>query len=242
MISILSVNRNCVDWMRLLIQSVKKFTTVPYEIVIVDNDSKDDSVAWLKSRWDVKAVMLNTNIGHGAGLDLGLKHVSNRFCLVLDIDAHIMRRHWDYDLLDVYNSNGDIRLIAAKGGEAKPVHPCVMFFEAEFFREHNLSFIPADGYDVGRKIYPDILDLGYKVSMLHVGYEKPKTKYYEGVWGDVYYLNQQPLAYHNWYSARMWNKDRVDDLTKEEFERRKAILFSHPHVKEILGHPKSIEH
>jgi len=234
MISVLSVNRNCKDWMQLLVQSVRKFTTVPYEIVIVDNQSEDGSKEWLVKQGDINSILLPKNIGHGGGLDLGLYHVKYPYCLVLDIDAHLMRMHWDFDLLDILSKNTQYKLIAAKGGEAKPIHPCFMFFPVQFFRDRKFSFKPTREYDVGRKIYPDILDLGFEVFRVPIGYEKPGVKYYEGAYGDIYYLNQKPLAYHNWYSARMWQKEQVDSLTKDEFEQRKKIVFDQNLVKEIL--------
>ncbi|GAI72907.1 unnamed protein product, partial [marine sediment metagenome] len=103
---------------------VRKFTHMPYEIVIVDNNSEDGSVEWLKEQEGVRAIMLNRNIGHGMGLDLALKNASRRFCLVLDIDAHLQRAGWDSELIALYKSVPERRLIAAGGGEPKPIHPC----------------------------------------------------------------------------------------------------------------------
>jgi len=222
--------------MQLLVQSVRKFTSVPYEIVIIDNASKDGSREWLARQDDVNSILLSENTGHGGGLDLGLSHVKYPHCLVLDIDAHLMREQWDFDLLDEMRKNPRRKLIAAKGGEPKPIHPCLMFFPVRFFKEHKFSFKPTKEYDVGRKLYPDILNLGYEIFRIGAGYEKPPNgKFYEGVRGDIYYLNQQPLAYHNWCSARMWEKEQVDSVTREEFERKKKIVFSQGLVREILS-------
>jgi len=235
MISILSVNWNCLGWMQLLAQSVRKFTTIPHEIIIVDNCSEDGSREWLAEQRDVKSILLDRNVGHGAGLDLGLQHVKYPHCLVLDIDAHLMKPQWDFDLLDIMSKNTQCKLIAAKGGDPKPIHPCFMFFPVRFFREHKFSFKPTKEYDVGRKLYPDILNLGYEVFRVPTGYEKPGVKFYDGAYGDVYYVNQEHIVYHNWYSSRMWKKDRVDDLTREEFERGRKVVFSRDLVREILG-------
>jgi len=234
MISILAVNYNSLEWMRLLVKSVRKFTTVPYEIIVFDNASVDGSVDWLKAQTDIKTIVSPMNYGHGHGLDRLLKEATHAFCLVLDSDAHIMRRNWDYDILDLYHSKPTRRLIAAKGGDLKPIHPCVMFFRCNYFRKEGLKFSATREHDVGRKLYYDITDKGYEVFGLNVGYEKPGVKFYEGVYGDIYYINRQPTFYHNWYSSRMWKRDKVDSLTREEFERRKDVLFGQPLVKEII--------
>lgn len=255
MISILSVNSNCLDWMKLLVNSVRKFTAVPHEIIIVDNASEDGSVEWLAAQEDLLNIFLIENIGHGRGLDLAIELATYRYCLVLDIDAHLQRPEWDHDFIKLYFSNPKIRLIAAKGGDperklyneesakrwvtgnprTKPIHACFQFFETKFFIDNKLSFAPRDKYDVGRKNYYDVIDLGHEVLRIPAGYEKDKRKFYDGAWGDEYYINGKPTLYHNWYAARMWKKDQVDRYKKENFEKDSKTLFDQPLVKEILG-------
>jgi len=260
-ISILAVSYNTLDWTRLLVQSIRKFTTLPYEIVIIDNNSSDGTVEWLKEQKDVRAILLNENIGHGMGLDFGVKQVRYPFTFVMDIDAHLQRKNWDFDLFDIYKTDEKIRLIAAKGGDPegkltceenldkwitanvskKPIHACFQFFNTRFFKANGLSFIPREGHDVGRKNYFDIIRLGYKVVRIPPGYEDAaaQRKFYPDSWGDEHYLNGQIFLYHNWYSSRMWKKEKVDNLTREEFEERKAAIFNHPFIKDILAtnHP-----
>lgn len=235
MISIVSVNHNCLEWMKLLVASVRKFTSMKHEIVILDNHSQDGSVEWLEQQSDIKKILLSMNIGHGRGMDMAIKNATNRHCLVLDIDAHILRAGWDFDIVSLYGSKHDCQLVAAKGGEAKPVHPCVMFFDVEFFKKHKLSFVPTKEYDVGRKLYPDVINLGYSVLRIPVGYEAEGKKFYPGAYGDAYYMNDEPTFYHNWYSARMWQKKQVDSLTIDEYIRKRNVVFNHPHAKGILG-------
>lgn len=259
-ISIIGVNYNCLDWMKLLVNSVRKFTTVPYEIIIVDNASEDGSKKWLGKQKDIRAIFMGRNIGHGKGLDLAIGNTINKFCLVLDIDAHLQRPEWDHDFIKLYYSNLKIRLIAAKGGDperklyneesarrwvtgnprTKPIHACFQFFETKFFIDNKLSFAPRDKYDVGRKNYYDVIDLGHEVLRIPAGYEKDKRKFYDGAWGDEYYINGKVTLYHNWYSSRMWKKERVDNITKKEFDEHAKNVFQHKLVKEILNHGRKI--
>lgn len=233
MISILSVNWNSLQWMNLLVKSIRKFTSEAYEIVIVDNGSEDRSVDYLKEHKEIKGIMLNHNIGHGTGLDLALKNASHEYCLVLDIDAHVQRENWDRDLISLYNSK--IRLIAALGGK-KFIHPCFMFFERKFFLENGLSFIAKDGFDVGRRIYHDIIESGFGVERISSGYEDAQhNKFYPGAWGDEYYIDGKATIYHNWYGSRFWKRKEVDHFKRKDFDEKKGILFSQPLVKEILG-------
>jgi len=242
-VTILAVNYNCLKWMELLVKSVRKFTHLPHEIIIVDNHSIDGSVEWLQEQGDVKAIMLNYNSHHGPGLDMGLKHVNSRYCMVMDIDAHLQDENWADNLIGLYGKKKERKLIAAKGGDpdvpnAKPIHACFQFFETAFFKENNLSFAPREGHDVGRKNYYDVVNLGYEVLRIPAGYEKDRRKLYDGAWGDNYYIDGKRFLYHNWYSARMFNvKDphgKVDNYEKQEFLKREKIVFEQKLVRKIL--------
>ncbi|MCK9602433.1 MAG: glycosyltransferase, partial [Sphaerochaeta sp.] len=73
MISIVTASFKCPDWIELLVKSVRKFTDLPYELIVVDNDSRDNSLLWLASQADIRLLALTHNIGHGAGLDWGIR-------------------------------------------------------------------------------------------------------------------------------------------------------------------------
>src|SRR5215510_13885185 len=105
MITVLTVNHNTLDFLKLLVQSVRKFRgQVPIEIMVIDNQSTDGSREWAAAQPDVEAHLLTSNTGHGPGLDCGLRLVNTRFVLVLDSDAHLQRFDWDADLIKLYQS------------------------------------------------------------------------------------------------------------------------------------------
>lgn len=240
MITVLTVNHNTLDFLKLLVQSVRKFRgSVPTRIMVIDNDSSDGSREWLTAQPDVEAQLLAANAGHGIGLDHGLSLIDTRFVLVLDSDAHLQRFGWDVDLIALYQADSSRRLIAAKGGVEKPIHPCFMFFEARYFKANRLSFQALDGHDVGRKIYYDVTEAGFDVLRIECGYEAPGRNFYPGTYGTQYYLYQRPTIFHAWYGTRMTTckaGQYVDDYKKEDFVKDKALIFSMPLVQEILAH------
>jgi glycosyltransferase involved in cell wall biosynthesis len=241
MITILTVNHNTLDFLQLLVQSVRKFRgEVPTTIMVIDNDSTDGSREWVAAQPDVEAHLLDRNAGHGPGLDYGLSRVSTRFVLVLDSDAHLQRTGWDVDLMKLYQADPRLRLIAALGGVEKPIHPCFMFFEAPYFKSSQFSFVARDGHDVGRKIYYDVLAAGFHVLRVECGYEAHRQNFYPGTFGTEYYIFQQPTIFHTWYATRMTTckiGERLDEsYSKVDFLKDKELLFSMPLVQQILAH------
>ena len=43
------VNYKTLDFTRLCLRSIRKFTRYPHEVTVVDNDSQDESLEYLKS-------------------------------------------------------------------------------------------------------------------------------------------------------------------------------------------------
>lgn len=42
------VNYKTLDFTRLCLRSIRKFTTYPYEVIVVDNDSRDESLKYIR--------------------------------------------------------------------------------------------------------------------------------------------------------------------------------------------------
>jgi glycosyltransferase involved in cell wall biosynthesis len=239
-LTVITVNYNTREWLELLVQSLRKFAPpVPTQMIVVDNGSKDGSREWLTKQDDLTVLEMPANIGHGRGLDLAFSHAWTSWVAVFDVDAHVQNPDWFGLLGEAYSREPGCRLVAAAGGSVKPIHPIFMFFSSAFFRQHHFRFEARDGFDVGRKIYFDIVDLGFKVNAVQPSYEENQKKFYGNVFGTDYYFGGRPTIYHNWYSARMANlapgQDAVDGYTLEEFRGHKATLFGHPLVKDILA-------
>lgn len=235
MLSIMAVSYNCKDFTELLVKSVRRFTNWQHELIIVDNASSDGTAEWLAAQSDVRTAALPNNIGHGPGLDLALTLARGEHCLILDADSHLQRSGYEDDLLKLYNSWPNVRLVAVKGTDdpdapnAKPIHPFFMFFETAEFKKMGLSFVADERHDVGRRIYYDLRERGLQTIRVETG-----PKFYQGVYGCNYYIGGREFLYHNWYSSRMWNRNLVDDYKRADFDNYKAILFSQPLVRDIL--------
>ena len=67
-LSIVIVNYNGRDFLRDCLISIKNNVDVEHEIIIIDNDSTDGSVEYLKKCFpDINLIESNSNIGFAAG-------------------------------------------------------------------------------------------------------------------------------------------------------------------------------
>ncbi len=60
------------------------------EVLIVDNHSDDESVGWLRARWNgkprVKIIETNANIGYGRGNNAAFRHAEGEYVLIVNPD------------------------------------------------------------------------------------------------------------------------------------------------------------
>jgi GT2 family glycosyltransferase len=89
-LSVLIVSWN--NWAKLSVclSSIYRNTVLPYETIVIDNDSKDGTPIKLEQMFpEVKLHRNDTNIGHTKGVNLGLKQAQGEYILVLDHDTEL---------------------------------------------------------------------------------------------------------------------------------------------------------
>ena len=243
-ISVVAVNCDAPDWVRLFVMSVRRFTTdVPHEIVVVDNGSLEENKRWLRAQSDVRLIELPTiEAYHGGGMDIGTREARGRYVCILDSDAHVQRTGWATDLMALYHADPLTRLIGVVGPDHKPLHPPLFFFERAFFLDNKISWqyrpspwVPTQT-DTAQQAYWDVLALGYKVERLDKG---PKV-YTRTSWYDQLWLNDKPLCAHFWMGSRFQEhnprrtKQELDGIPLADHLARKAAFLSEPEVVAIL--------
>lgn len=97
----------------------KNFIKYPqdYEVIVVDNGSKDGSVEMLKklsSKWpQMKVFFSKTNLGFGKGNNLGLSKAKGKYILYLNSDAIIDDIDFD-DLINLFDIKKDLGALTVK--------------------------------------------------------------------------------------------------------------------------------
>lgn len=242
LITIASANVDSPEWAELLVKSVRKFATLPYEIVIIDNGSMVaiGPLREMHNRGWIKLIENGRNLGHGGAMDQATSIARGRYVCFTDIDSHFQRTGWDADLLALYNSDPKIRMIGVIGPEHKPFHPPLFFYERAFILDNGLTFRYMPGVegstDTAQKVYWDIIKLGYRSERLEKG-----PKLYPDTIGDEIMLGEKHLAYHQWNGTRFLEnrgphgaKATLDGIRLEDHLMEKAKLFARPEVQEIL--------
>lgn len=91
----LTLTKNCIF-------SIRKFTEIPYQLIIVDNGSDLDTIEWLSQNLvDGDIVIKNTaNIGFTTGCNQGVKLSTGYYILLLNNDIIVKASDWLIKLID----------------------------------------------------------------------------------------------------------------------------------------------
>lgn len=89
-ISVITVNYNGLPLTEALIRSLREHVTAPLEIVVVDNGSKRDEAALLRTRHpDIKVLRSERNLGFAGGNNLGMRAAAGDCLLLLNNDTEV---------------------------------------------------------------------------------------------------------------------------------------------------------
>ncbi|MDT8717980.1 glycosyltransferase [Clostridium sp. 19966] len=111
--SIIILTYNQLAYTKKCLDSIKKYTQeTTYEIIIVDNNSTDGTVEWLKSQKDLITIFNDDNLGFPKGCNLGIENSTGDNILLLNNDV-IVTPHWLENLLDALYSSDKIGAVGA---------------------------------------------------------------------------------------------------------------------------------
>lgn len=103
---------NNLECIKLCIDSIRKFTTNPIEIIVIDNGSKDGTVQWLSDQNDILKIYNNDNLGFPKGCNQGIELASGDNIMLLNNDV-IVTPNWLNNLLKALYSDVNIGAVGA---------------------------------------------------------------------------------------------------------------------------------
>lgn len=87
-VSIILVNYNTCEVTKNCIDSIfEKTNNINFEVILVDNNSQDESQSIFSTDKRIKYIYLNSNIGFGKANNIGLRHAKGKYLFLLNSDT-----------------------------------------------------------------------------------------------------------------------------------------------------------
>ena len=102
---------------KILCECLKSLENVIYpniEIILVDNNSPDDSIEIIQKKFSkIKLIKSNNNLGYAGGCNLGAQNANGKYLLIINNDT-IHEINWINKLIDLMESNNNISSVQPK--------------------------------------------------------------------------------------------------------------------------------
>lgn len=100
-VSFIIVNYNGEKFLPKLFDSILHQSIKSYELILVDNDSGDNSVKQISLNYPSIKIIKSSNIGYGKGCNLGAKYSHGEYLIFLNPDMYLDRNYLK-NILNVY--------------------------------------------------------------------------------------------------------------------------------------------
>lgn len=109
LVSIIILTMNQLKYTKMCINSIKRYTKYPYELIVVDNGSTDDTPSYL-GKLDAKVIYNKENKGFAGGCNQGIRIARGAYMLLLNNDT-IVTDGWLKRLVRIAESSKRIGLV-----------------------------------------------------------------------------------------------------------------------------------
>lgn len=225
MINIITVNWNCYDFLWLMIESLQRFSSIPHELIVIDNSEERIKV----NEPNVHQFFMQSNIGHGEGLNEGIKKASemfpkNPFYMFLDIDCHFLCHNWEENFVKTMT---EYDVVGGKGPASKPIRPACMFVKKNIATNYDWTAtkgfkgnrVTPGGLDVAIKAYHLMLRDNVKINLI----DSNKDNRFGTINGEEWEIKKQPVVYHHWHGSTL--DIRQEDFPDCDLKKDKDKLF-----------------
>lgn len=101
---------NQLDFTKACLDSIRRYTPEPYEIIVVDNGSTDGTGDYLRAAPDIDAILNEENRGFPAAVNQGMNAAKGRQVLLLNNDV-VVTTGWLRRMLAVLHSDATVGLV-----------------------------------------------------------------------------------------------------------------------------------
>ena len=92
---------NNLELTKACLESVRRYSRDPYEVIVIDNGSTDGTGAWLARQPGVSVISNAENLGFAAASNMGIAAARGEFVVLLNNDTRVPRR-WLDGLVDAF--------------------------------------------------------------------------------------------------------------------------------------------
>lgn len=104
LISIIVVTHNNWKYTKLLLKSLRQYTFWPYKVIVVDNNSTDETRSEVVKHKRVKLIKNKSNLGYARAVNKGFKKVDTKYFVLLNNDI-VVSPDWLTKLLSILKNN-----------------------------------------------------------------------------------------------------------------------------------------
>lgn len=113
-------NYKTLNFTQLCLRSIRKFTKYPYEVIVVDNNSADESLEYLRSVAWIRLIERNSagaeikgSVAEGSALDIGLKECKTEFYIAMHSDTFVQRENWLTNLMSYFGDDDRVACVGS---------------------------------------------------------------------------------------------------------------------------------
>ncbi len=117
-VSIVTLSWNAPQFTKMALESIARYTSEPYEVIVVDNGSGPETLEMLRAIDDphVRVIYNETNRGFGGGNNDGIAAANGDYIVVLNNDV-IVTEHWLDALLDPFDRMPGVGVTAPRSNK-----------------------------------------------------------------------------------------------------------------------------
>lgn len=140
-LSVVIVTYNSASFIKDCIASIlNKKLRCEYEIIVVDNNSKDDTLNIIKDNFPgVKVIRNNKNYGFARAINQGIRMASGKYLLLLNHDTKLLNNNIDA-ILDYMDGHLDVGL-CGPGIENEDLKIICSYSLSKNFRQHRIEML-----------------------------------------------------------------------------------------------------
>jgi len=120
LVSLVLLTWNALEYTKITIESVRRFTNLPCELVIVDNGSDAPTIDYLRTLTDATVIYNAENRGFAGGCNQGIAASNGRYVMLLNNDV-VVTEHWLDDMVAAAQRDVDIGIVGPRSNNVAGV-------------------------------------------------------------------------------------------------------------------------